>query len=44
MNKISVILPNFPKDKEEKRSIVASLITGFIGLVYEGIPSYLHNI
>ena len=43
MNKISLILPNSPKDRKEKRSIIASLITGFIGLVYEGVSSYLHN-
>ena len=42
-NEISLILPNFPKDRKEKRSIIASLVTGFIGLVYEGISSYLHN-
>ena len=33
MNEISLIIPNFPKDAE-KRSIIASLITGFIGLAY----------
>ena len=43
MNEISFILSNFPKLREGKRSIIASLITGFIGLVYEGISSYLHN-
>ena len=44
MNEISLILPNFPKARVEKRSITAALITGFIGLAYEGISSYLHNI
>ena len=34
MDEISLILPNFPKSKEEKQSIIALLITGFIGLVY----------
>ena len=43
LNKISLILPNFPKARQEKRSIIA-LLTGFIGLVYEDISSYLHNI
>ena len=37
------ILPNFPKDRKDKRSIIASLVTSFIGLAYEGISSYLHN-
>ena len=43
MNEISLVLPNFPKAREEKRSIIGLLITGFIGLVYEGISNYLHN-
>ena len=33
-NKISLILPTFPKDKRHKRGIITSLITGFIGLGY----------
>ena len=40
---ISLILPNFPKDKKEKRIIIASLVISFIGLAYEGISSYLHK-
>ena len=43
MNEISLILPNFSKDRKEKRGIITSLVTGFIGLAYEGISSYLHN-
>ena len=43
MNEKSLKLPNFPKERKEKRSIIASLITGFIGLVYVGISSHLHN-
>ena len=43
MNEISLILGNFPKAREEKRSIIASLITSFIGIAYEGISSYLHK-
>ena len=43
LNEISLILPNFPKPRKEKRGIITSLITGFIGLAYEGISSYLHN-
>ena len=43
MSEISLVLPNFPKSKVEKRSIIASLITGFIGFAYEGISSYLHS-
>ena len=40
-NEISLKLPNFPQDRRGKRSILASLVTGFIGLEYEGISSYL---
>ena len=42
MKEISLILPNFPKDRKEKRSIIASLVPSFIGLAYEGVSSYLH--
>ena len=38
-----MILQNFPKDRKEKRSIISSLVTSFIGLAYEDISSYLHN-
>ena len=37
MNEIALISPNFPKVRKEKRNITASLISGFIGLAYEGI-------
>ena len=40
---IHLILPNFPKNRKEKRVIMVSLVTGFIGLAYEGILGYLHN-
>ena len=46
---ISLTLPNIPKDRKVKRSIIASLVilvtlvTGFIRLAYEGISIYLHN-
>ena len=38
-----MILPNPPKDRKERRSIISLLITGFNGLAYEGISSFLHN-
>ena len=34
-------MPQFPTVRKEKRGIVTSLISGFIGLAYEG--SFLHN-
>ena len=40
---IDLILPQFLINRKEKRSVFASIITGFIGLAYEGIPSILHN-
>ena len=35
--------PDFPKARVEKRSIIALLITSFIGLAYESISSFLHK-
>ena len=42
-NKIALILPAFTKQDRYKRGIITSLITGFIGLTYEGISSFLHH-
>ena len=41
-NEIDLILPQFPTDRIEKRSIITSLIPGFIRLAYEGISTFLH--
>ena len=41
-NEIALILPTFNKNERHKRGIITSLITGFIGLSYEGISSFLH--
>ena len=41
-NEIALMLPTFNKNERQKRGIITSLITGFIGLVYEGISSFLH--
>ena len=38
----ALILPTFTKTERQKRGILMSLITGFIGLAYEGISSFLH--
>ena len=35
-------MPTFSKQERQKRVIVTSLITSFIGLAYEGISSFLH--
>ena len=42
-NELALILPTFPTQNREKRGIITSLITGFIGLAYEGISSFLHH-
>ena len=42
-NELALILPTFPKQDRQKRDIIMSLITGFIGLAYEGISSFLHH-
>ena len=42
-NKIDLILPQFPTNRKEKRGIITLLISGFIGLAYEGLFSFLHN-
>ena len=41
-NEIAMILSTFTKTERQKRSILTPLITGFIGLAYEGISSFLH--
>ena len=40
MNEKSLISPKFQKAKVEKRSLIASLISHFISLAYEGISSF----
>ena len=42
MNELSLILPNFSKARQE-RSIIALLMSGFMGPAYEAISSFLHN-
>ena len=46
---IGMILPKFEdrekneKQKRQKRQIISALISGFIGLAYEGISSFLQH-
>ena len=42
-NEIALMLPTVNKNERQKRGIITSLITGFIGLAYEGISSFLHH-
>ena len=41
-NELALILPTFTKQERQKRGILTSIITGFIGLAYEGISSFFH--
>ena len=38
-----MILPKFPENRKEKGGIFTTLISGFIGLAYGDISSFLHN-
>ena len=40
-NAINLILPQVPK--KQKHGIITTLVSSFIGLVYEGISSFLHH-
>ena len=40
-NEINLILPQIPK--KQKRGIITTLVSSFMGLVHEGISSFLHH-
>ena len=40
---VDLILPKFPKGQKSKRGIFSAIISGFVGLAFEGISSFLHN-
>ena len=42
-NEVDLILPKFPKAWKNKREIFSTIISGFIGLAFKGILSFLHN-
>ena len=42
-NKVDLILPKFPEGRKSKRGIFSAVISGFVGLAFEGILSFLHN-
>ena len=42
-NEVNLVLPKFPKGQKSKRGIFSTIITGFIGVAFEGILSFLHN-
>ena len=40
-NEIDLMLPQVPR--KQKCGIITTLVSSFIGLAYEGIPSFLHH-
>ena len=41
-NELALILPTFTKQERQKRGILTSIMTSFVGLAYEGISTFLH--
>ena len=39
-NEVDLISPKFPKGQKSERRIFSAIITGFIGLAFEGISSF----
>ena len=42
-NEVDLILPEFPKGRKSKRRIFSANISGFVGLAFEGMSSFLPN-
>ena len=42
-NEVDLILPKFYTEQRNKRGIFAAIISGFIGLAFKGISSFLHH-
>ena len=42
-NEVDLILPKFYTECRNKRGIFGAIISGFIGLAFEGISSFLHH-
>ena len=42
-NEVDLILPKFYEGQKSKRRIFSTIISGFIGLAFEGSPSFHHN-
>ena len=40
-NEVDLILPKFSKGQKSKRGIFSAIISGFVGLAFEGISSFL---
>ena len=42
-NEVDLILPKFQTQRRDKRTIFRAIISGFLGLAFEGISSFLHH-
>ena len=42
-NEVDLILPKFHRECRNKRGIFGAIISGFLGLAFEGISSFLHH-
>ena len=42
-NEVDLILPIFQPQRRNKRAIFGAIISGFLGLAFEGISSFLHH-
>ena len=42
-NEVDLILPKFQTERRNKRAIFGTIISGFLGLAFEGISSFIHN-
>ena len=42
-NEVDLILPKFPEGQKSKRGIFGTFISGFVGLAFVGISSFLHK-
>ena len=42
-NEVDLILPKFQTQRRDKRAIFGAIISGFLGLAFEGISSFLHH-
>ena len=42
-NQVDLILPKFHTECRNKRGIFGAIISGFIGLAFKGISSFLHH-
>ena len=42
-NEVDLILPKFQREQRNKREIFGTIISGFLGLAFEGIFSFVHQ-